>query len=221
MKSVSMSGSPRENVGKKDAKKVRREGNIPCVIYGGEKQTQFVVNYQDFEKLIFSPDVFLVTIEVDGNAYKSVLQEVQYHPVTDSILHADFVEVSDKKPIIVGLPVHLSGSSVGVMAGGQLIKKMHRVRARGLVKDMPEFIEVDITDLVIGSSVKIKDLEAENLDFLDPDNAVIVRVKTARTLAEIEGEVEEDEEEEGEEGEEGEAGTEEGAEGAAETEAKE
>jgi len=215
MKKVSLSGSPRENVGKKDAKKVRREGNIPCVIYGGKEQLHFMTKYQDFEKLVFSPDVFLVDIDVDGNSYQTILQEVQYHPVTDKILHADFMEISDAKPIVVGMPVHLIGSSVGVMAGGQLIKKMHRVRMKGLTKDMPEFIEVDISDLVIGSSVKIRDLEMEKMSFLDPANAVIVRVKTARTAEEIEGEVEDEEGEEGEEG--AEEGAEEGTEGTGET----
>jgi large subunit ribosomal protein L25 len=199
MKKVSLSGSPRENVGKKDAKKVRREGNIPCVIYGGKEQIHFVAKYQEFEKLVFSPDVFLVIIDIDGNAYQTILQEVQYHPVTDKILHADFMEVSDAKPIIVGMPVHLVGDSPGVMAGGQMIKKMHRIRVRGLVTDMPDFVQVDISKLMIGGSVKVKDLEMEKLSFLDPGNSVIVRVKTARTASEIAG-VEEEEEEETEAG---------------------
>jgi large subunit ribosomal protein L25 len=198
MKKVSMSGSLRENVGKKDAKKVRREGNIPCVIYGGKEQIHFVAKYLDFEKLVFTPDVYLVDIEVDGKTHQTILQEVQYHPVTDRILHADFMEVSDAKPIIVGMPVLLEGDSPGVMAGGQLIKKMHRIRVKGLAKDMPEFIRVDISKLLIGGSFKVKDLEVEKLSFLDPDNSVIVRVKAARTATEISGE-EEEEEGEGEE----------------------
>lgn len=213
MKKVSLSGSPRENVGKKDAKKVRREGNIPCVIYGGKEQIHFVVKYQEFEKLVFSPDVFLVNIDIEGKSYQTILQEVQYHPVTDRTLHADFIVVSDAKPIIVGMPVHLEGSSPGVMAGGQLIKKMHRVRVKGLVADMPDFVLVDISKLMIGGSVKVKDLEMGKLSFLDPANSVIVRVKTARTASEIEGV---EEEEEGEEG--VEEGTEEGAAPAAATE---
>jgi len=205
MKTVSLSGSLRENVGKKDAKKVRREGNIPCVVYGGKEQLHFVAKYQDFEKLVFSPDVFLVNIEIDGKTYPSVLQEVQYHPVTDKTLHADFIEVSEAKPITVGIPVIIEGSSPGVMAGGQMIKKLHRLRVSGLIKDLPEIIKVDISELMIGGSVKIRDMEADKLSFLDPANAVIVRVKTARTATEIEGEEEE--------GEEGEEGAEEGAEG--------
>jgi large subunit ribosomal protein L25 len=198
MKKVSMSGSLRENVGKKEAKKGRREGNIPCVIYGGKEQIHFVAKYLDFEKLVFTPDVYLVDIEVDGKTHQTILQEVQYHPVTDRILHADFMEVSDAKPIIVGMPVLLEGDSPGVMAGGQLIKKMHRIRVKGLAKDMPEFIRVDISKLLIGGSFKVKDLEVEKLSFLDPDNSVIVRVKAARTATEISGE-EEEEEGEGEE----------------------
>ncbi|MCF6172079.1 MAG: 50S ribosomal protein L25/general stress protein Ctc [Bacteroidales bacterium] len=197
MKTVSLSGSLRENVGKKDAKKVRREGNIPCVIYGGKEQIHFVAKYQEFTKLVFSPEVFLVSIDVDGTTYQTILQEVQYHPVTDKVLHADFLEVTDEKPIIVGIPVHYKGDSPGVIAGGQMIKKMHRLRVKGLVKDIPDFIMVDISELIIGGSVKIRDMKVDNLSFLDPANAVIVRVKTARTATEIEGEEEEEEAEEG------------------------
>lgn len=208
MKKVSLSGSLRENVGKKDAKKHRREGNIPCVIYGGEKQIHFVTNEIKFDKIIFTPEVFLITIDVEGTEYQVILQDVQYHPVTDKVLHADFLELAEGKEIAMGIPVVLTGSSSGVMAGGQLIKKMHKVRIKGLVDSLPEIIEVDIADLVIGGSIKVGDIELENLSLLDPPNSVIVRVKTSRTV------VEDEEDEEDEEGEEGAEGTE-GEEGAA------
>ena len=211
MKQVSLSGSPRENVGKKDAKKHRREGTVPCVLYGGKEQTHFIVTELEFRRLVFTPDVFIVNLNIDGKELQAVLQDVQYHPVTDRVLHADFLEVISDKPIIVGLPVKFEGTSPGVMIGGKMIKKMQKIRVKGLVEDMPEYIVVDISELEIGGSVKIKDIELDKLDTLDPANSVIVRVKTARTIEEIEGE---DEEEEGEEGEEGE-GEGEGEEGAA------
>jgi large subunit ribosomal protein L25 len=213
MKQVSLSGSPRENVGKKDAKKHRREGKVPCVLYGGKEQTHFIIPELDFRRLIFTPDVFLVNLTVDGKEYQAVLQDVQYHPVTDKVLHADFLEVISGKPIIVGLPVKLEGTSPGVIRGGKMIKKMQKIRVKGLVEDMPEYIVVDISELEIGGSVKISDIELDKLDTLDPANSVIVRVKTARTIEEIEGE---EEEEEGEEleGEEGAAPTEGGEEAA-------
>lgn len=202
MKKVSLSGSLRENVGKKDAKKHRREGNIPCVIYGGEKQIHFVANEIKFDKIIFTPEVYLITVAVDGKEYQTILQDVQYHPVTDKVLHADFLELTPGKAISIGIPVVLKGSSAGVIAGGQLIKKMHKVRLKGLVENLPEIVEVDITDLAIGGSIKIRDIEFENLSLLDPSNSVIVRVKMSRN---IEEEKEEGEEREGGEGEEGEA----------------
>ena len=185
MKRVSLSGSLRENVGKKDAKKHRREGNIPCVLYGGEKQIHFVTNEIKFDKIIFTPDVFLISIDIEGEEYNVILQDVQYHPVTDKVLHADFLELAEGKPISIGIPVTLTGSSAGVMAGGQLIKKMHKIRMKGLIDDLPEKVEVDITDLVIGSSIKVRDVELDKLSLLDPPNSVIVRVKTSRTVVEL------------------------------------
>jgi large subunit ribosomal protein L25 len=203
MKKVSLSGSLRENVGKKDAKKHRREGNIPCVIYGGEKQIHFTTNEIKFDKVIFSPEVFLITVDIDGKQYQTILQEVQYHPVTDKVLHADFMELVPGKEISIAIPVNLVGVSPGVIAGGQMIKKMHKVRLRGLIEHLPEYVDVDISKLTIGGSIKINDITLENLTMLDPSNSVIVRVKMSRTV--VEDEID-DEDEEGEgEGAEGEA----------------
>ncbi len=209
MKQVSLSGSLRENVGKKDAKKHRKEGNVPCVLYGGEEQTHFIVTELGFKKLVFTPDVFVVNLNIGGTECKAVLQDVQYHPVTDRVLHADFLEVIPGKPIIVGLPLTFEGTSPGVIRGGKMIKKMQKIRVKGLIEDMPDYILVDISKLEIGGSVKIKDIELDKLSTLDPPNSVIVRVKMARAVEEVEGV---DEDEEGEEGEEGAAeGGEEGA----------
>ncbi len=214
MKQVSLSGSPRENVGKKDAKKHRREGNVPCVLYGGKEQTHFIVTELGFKKLVFTPDVFLVNLKIDGKEFQAVLQDVQYHPVTDRVLHADFLEVIPGKQIIVGLPLTFEGTSPGVIRGGKMIKKMQKIRVKGLVDDMPDYILVDISKLEIGGSVKIKDIELDKLSTLDPPNSVIVRVKTARAVEEIEGV----DEEEGEEGEGEEGAAEGGEEGAAKPE---
>ncbi|MEE4259317.1 MAG: 50S ribosomal protein L25/general stress protein Ctc [Bacteroidales bacterium] len=214
MKQVSLSGSPRENVGKKDAKKHRREGNVPCVLYGGKEQTHFIVTELGFKKLVFTPDVFLVNLKIDDKEFQAVLQDVQYHPVTDRVLHADFLEVIPGKQIIVGLPLTFEGTSPGVIRGGKMIKKMQKIRVKGLVDDMPDYILVDISKLEIGGSVKIKDIELDKLSTLDPPNSVIVRVKTARAVEEIEGV----DEEEGEEGEGEEGAAEGGEEGAAKPE---
>lgn len=207
MKKVSLSGSLRENVGKKDAKRVRREGKIPCVIYGGEKQIHFAVEDLAFDSLIFTPDVYEINLDIDGKKFTAILQEVQYHPVTDKVLHADFLEVLDGKPVIVGIPVHLVGDSIGVIRGGKLIQKMHKLRVKGLINKIPEFVDIDISKVNIGGSVKIREIEMEDLSLLDPLNSVIVRVKAARTVEALE---DEDEDEGGE----GEAGGEEASEDA-------
>ncbi len=195
MKTVSLSGALRAHVGKKDAKKNRREGKVPCVLYGGKEQIHFQMEERAFTDIVFTPEVYILKISIDGKEHDAILQDIQYHPVTDVILHADFLEINLENPISIGLPIKLTGSSIGVLRGGKLIQKLRRIRVKGLVEDLPEFLEIDITELSIGDSTKIRDLELDKLALLDPANSVIVRVRTARV---IEEEVEE--EEEGEEG---------------------
>ena len=201
MKQVSLSGSSRGNVGKKDAKKLRKDGQVPCVIYGGDDQIHFSMDERNFKKLIFTPDVYLVKIDVNGTEYSTVLQDVQYHPVTDKVLHADFLLVFPDKPIKVSIPVRLKGTPPGVEKGGRIVQKLRKLGVLGLIKDMPEFFEVDISELEIGNSVKIMDLNFDNLTLLDRPTEFIVGVKVTRIAVD-----EEEEEEEGEEGEEGEGG---------------
>ena len=215
MKSVSLSGSLRENVGKKDAKKNRREGKVPCVLYGGKEQIHFQMEERAFTKIVFTPEVFIINFTIDGKEYKAIMQDIQYHPVTDVILHADFLEILPGKLISIGIPIKVTGTSKGVLAGGKLIQKLRKIRVKGLIDDLPEDLTIDITELTIGGSVKMKDLELNKLELLDPPNSVILRVKTARVIEEVE----EEEEEEGVEGETAE-GTAEGGEVAAGDEAK-
>ncbi len=207
MKTVSLSGTPRAYVGKKDAKKSRKEGNIPCVIYGGETQIHFTLPELKVDKIIFTPEVFIFDITIDGKEYKTILQDIQYHPVTDKVLHADFLEIKEGKPIVVGLPVKFSGIAPGVAKGGKLQVKYRKLRVKGNINDMPEFIELDVSKLDIGNSIKVRDLKLDNLQVMEIPNAVVVQVKVARGISADEGE---EEEEEGEEGEgEAEASTEE------------
>jgi len=207
MKTVSLSGSPRENVGKKDAKKQRREGNVVCVIYGGKEQVHFTIEEMAFSKIIFTPEVYLVKLQLNGKEYSAILQDIQYHPVSDKVLHADFLEIFPDKAVTIGIPVTFEGVPPGLLQGGRLIKKLRKIKVKGLTKDLPENILINIGELNIGDTIRVKDVENEDLEFLDTPNAVIVMVKTARG-------VEEEEEVEGEEGEEGEEGVE-GAEGKA------
>ncbi len=195
MKAVSLSGALRAHVGKKDAKKQRREGLIPCVLYGGKEQVHFTLKELDFGHLIFTPEVYLINLTLDGKEYRAILQDVQYHPVTDKVLHADFLEIIPGKPIIIRLPLHFVGNVPGVIAGGRLVKKLRKILVKGLVDDMPDFIEINMSHLNIGDNITVKELKVEKLMFLENPNSVVVGVKTARAITDLE--LEEEEEEEG------------------------
>lgn len=190
-----MSGSLRENVGKKDARRHRVQGLVPCVLYGGKEQMHFTLDEKAFGKLIFTPDSYLVNITLGGNTYRAILKDVQYHPVSDSVLHADFLEVMDGKPIVTSLPIAFTGTSKGVLRGGKLVKKLRKLKVKGMVQDIPDSIEIDITKLNIAQSILIRDMKHPKLRFLDPENSVIVAVKTARAV--IAAEEEESTEEDG------------------------
>lgn len=199
MKSVSLSGSLRENVGKKDAAALRRQGMIPCVVYGGENQIHFSLTQTQMNKLVYTPDVFRVELEIGGENYSTFIQDIQFHPLTEAVLHVDFLQLFADKKAKIALPVRLSGSSIGVRNGGKLRQNYRTLSLVGLPDAFPESVEIDITELKIGDSVRVSGIQIEGLTCLEPANAVIVGVKTAR------GVVAEDEEddEEGEEAAEG------------------
>lgn len=182
MKSVSISGSLRENVGKRDAKEQRKVGMIPCVLYGGEKQYQFVVAKKEFQNLIYTPEVKYAVINIDGKEITAILQDSQFHPITDELLHVDFLEVVDGKPITIGLPVKIAGTSPGVLRGGKLVKKVRKLKVRGLLNDIPEFITADISGLDIDNSLKVNDLHIDNVTFVENPNAVVVAVLSTRNV---------------------------------------
>ena len=184
MKSVSMSGSLRENVGKKDAKAQRAQGFIPCVIYGGAAQLQFVVEEEQFRHLLFTPEVKYVELEVGDKKFEAVVQATQWHPITDHLLHVDFLEILDGKPIIIGLPVKITGTSPGVLRGGKLMKKVRKLTVKGLLKEIPEEIIVDISNLEINDMIKVGDLAIPNLTLIENPNALIVNVASTRNVIE-------------------------------------
>lgn len=191
MKTVSLSGSPRENVGKKGANILRKDGSVPAVVYGGEKQIHFSVLENEAKKLVFTPNVYLIELEIDGKKSKVILQEAQTHPVTDRILHLDFLEISDSKPFKLNLPVRLEGFSKGVRNGGNLSQNFRKLKVMGLLKDMPDAVKINITPLKIGDKIRVADLNIFGLKFFDPENTVIVGVQMARAVV-----LEEEEEEE-------------------------
>ena len=205
MKKVKLSGSPRENVGKKESVALRKAGHVPAVLYGGEKQIHFSVSRLDVAKVIYTPDVYNVELDIDGASYNAIVKDVQFHPVSDAIVHIDFLELNEKKEVKIKLPVKIVGNSIGVRNGGKLLVNFRKLDVKGLPDAVPSEFEVDITKLRIGMSIRVKELSADGLTFLNNPNAMVVQVRTAR------GAVDTDDEEEGEEGEGGEEGAEEKA----------
>ena len=184
MKTVSLSGSLRENVGKKDTKALRNAGMVPCVMYGnGEEQVHFATEAKNFKKILFTPECFIINLNVAGKSYNAILQDVQYHPVTDNVLHADFLIVKEDKPITVTLPITLEGSAAGVMRGGKPKMGIKKVKVCGLIKDLPDYIKVNISNVNINEAIKVKDLDIENVTPITPDYTVIFAVNMARGAA--------------------------------------
>jgi len=184
MKSVSISGSLRENVGKKDAKKHRNEGKVPCVLYGGKEHVHFVTEEISFKKLVYSPDAYTVKLNLNEKEYNAILQDIQYHPVSDNILHADFLEIFDDKPVTIHIPVKVIGTSEGILKGGRLIQKLRKLKIKALPGNLIDDFVVDITPLEIGDSIRISDIKRDNIMFLDPPNSVIVGVRVTRVIVE-------------------------------------
>lgn len=194
MKTISITGSARENLGKKEAKEARRNDLVPCVMYGAGKQIHFTVSAKDFDKIVYTPEVFNVLITIDGTEYSTILKDAQFHPVTDKSVHADFLLLADGEAVSVSIPVALTGSSIGVKNGGKLSTPLRKLKVKGELANIPANVEIDITKLRIGMSIKVGTMNVNGLEFLDTASNVIVAVKTAR------GAVDEDEEEaEGEE----------------------
>lgn len=195
MKTVQLSGSLRANVGKKDASSLRSAGLVPCVLYGQGQQTHFSVKQVAIEKIVYSPDVYQVELNIDGKTAVGIIQELQQHPTKDTIQHVDFLELNETKSIRIKLPVRLAGSSPGVMAGGKLMLVFRNLQCVGLSKDLPEAIILDISKLNIGGAIRVNTINIPGITFLDPANAVVVSVKMARGAvrgAEVEGEGEEE-----------------------------
>jgi len=207
MKSITIKGSKRESVGKVSTKALRNAGMVPCVLYGGEKPVHFAANELAFKNLVYTPSVYTASIEVEsGDKFAAILQDIQFHPVTDRILHVDFYQIFDDKEITMDIPIKLVGNSPGVLNGGVLRFPNRRLRVKALPVDLPDFINADISELKIGDKVFVEDVKNDAYSILHPDDMVVVQVRIARAAI-----VDEVEEEEGEEGEEGtEEGTEEG-----------
>ena len=180
MKTLSINGTPRENTGTKDAIHMRKAGKVPCILYGGSEQLSFLVEEKQFAKLLYTPDAYLVSLDVNGKQAKAIVQDAQFDKVTDKLLHVDFMEAVPGKYLTVKVPIVTHGSPVGVKKGGKLQTKIRRLTVKGLVDDLPDHITIEVAHLELGQSILIKEMKNDKLKFLDPQNAAVVTVRTTR-----------------------------------------
>lgn len=180
MKTISITGALRAELGKTGTKEARKNDLVPCVMYGAGQLVNFTLERKSFEKIIYTENVYNVLITIDGKEYSTFLKDSQFHPVTDAPLHADFVILDETKEVAVSLPVTLTGVSVGVKNGGKLRTPLRKLKVSGLLSNLPDVVTIDITSMKIGQSVKVGTMAEEGLKFLDPESNVIVAVKRAR-----------------------------------------
>jgi large subunit ribosomal protein L25 len=208
MKTLEIIGYKRANLGKSESKKLREEGNVPCVVYGGKEQVHFYAPMILFRPLVYTPDIYFINLNIEGKISKCILQDIQFHPVSEVILHADFLELHDDKMIKMHVPVKFYGDSPGIRAGGKLMVNTRTLLVQALPKDMPESIDLDITEIELGQTIKVKEVKVDNFEIINSPQVSIASVSIPRA-AKLEEELEEEELEEGaEEG--AEEGTEEG-----------
>lgn len=186
MKSIDINGSLRKSLERKNTQLLREQGNVICVLYGGKEQVHFSAPELSFRKLIYTPEVHTVALNIDGKEYKAVLQDIQLHPVTDRILHIDFLELSPDKPVIIDVPVKITGSAIGVKQGGKMYTKIRKLKIKALPDNLPDFVEIKADNLDIGKSIRVADISIKGVEILNAPNNVIVSVKIPRKVAETE-----------------------------------
>jgi len=189
MKTIEIKGTFRTDLGKKSSKQVRKAGNVPCVIYGKEQNIHFYTPEISFKNLVYTPEAHLVNLVIEDKQYRVVLKDMQFHPVKDNILHADFIEIIGNKPVVISIPIKLSGDSVGVIAGGKLSLKKRNLKVKGLADNLPETLPIDITNLKIHDSIKVGDLSYDKIELLDPKKTLVLTIATSRVVAKTDEEV--------------------------------
>ena len=199
MKTFALSASVRET-NKIANRALRNQGKVPCVLYGGEKQVYFSATENDLNKLVNTPDVYLLNIDINGESFKAILQDIQFHPLSDKIIHIDFLQVFDEKEVTVNIPINFIGTPIGVRNGGNLLVRKRAIKTRAIPANLPDAIDINIEELKIGNFLYIGDIRDERYTFLAGDKSVIVGVKTARGAVEEEEEEEEGTEESAAEG---------------------
>lgn len=182
MKSVEIVGFKRANLGKTSSKELREKAEVPCVLYGGKEQVHFAVPMYLFKALVYTPDAHTVALNVEGKKYKAILQDIQFHPVNDIILHADFLELDDNKEVKIEVPVKVVGHSIGVEKGGKLNQKLRKVKIASLPANLPDFVTIDVTELDLGKTVKVSSIKAEKYRILNPPAVPVVSIEIPRAL---------------------------------------
>jgi large subunit ribosomal protein L25 len=186
MKTIAISGSRRENVGKRDAKSLRYEGNVPAVLYGGKEQIHLSVSRTDLNEAIYTPEANFVNITVDGTSYNAIIKDTQFHPLTDLLIHVDFLQLVDDKEVLMEIPVKLTGTYPGVKMGGKLVQKLRKLRVKALPKNMPQVVEVSISKLEVGNLFRVRDLQATDYVITNTPEDTIVSVGMSRALKQAE-----------------------------------
>ena len=180
MKSLTIKGEVRKSLGKKDAHKLRAVEKAPAVLYGGENPVHFSVDFSELRHMIYTPNVYLIELDIDGTVYKAILQDIQWHPVEEMVMHVDFLQISEDSPIKIEVPIKVSGHAKGIRAGGKLSTNLRRLKVKALANDVPDTINIDVTKLGLGQSIKVADLKVDNVEFLDPKSNVVVSVSITR-----------------------------------------
>jgi len=180
MKNLALNGTTRPEFGKKAAKAIRKEGNVPCVLYGGEKVIHFQLQENDTNAFIYTPDIFTIELNIDGKKYMSILKDSQFHPVKDTVLHLDFLQIFENKPITMEVPVHLNGLAQGVKDGGKLSQDLRKLKVKGLYKNIPDILNIDVTNLDLGKTMQVGNLNFENIEIMTAKQAVVCAVKLTR-----------------------------------------
>ena len=180
MKNLQLNGTLRPEFGKKATKVIRKDGDVPCVLYGGEAVVHFQLKETDLRGLIYTPDIFTIELNVEGKKYMAILKDSQFHPVKDTILHLDFLQIFKTKPIIMEVPVHLNGLAQGVKDGGKLSQELRKLRVKGLYTNIPDVLNIDVTDLGLGKTMQVGSLKFDHIDLVSAKQAVVCAVKLTR-----------------------------------------
>lgn len=180
MKVFKLKGELRKDLGKKATKALRSEDLIPCVLYGGEENCHFVVSSKAVKGLVYTPNVYIVELNVEDKSYSAILKDLQFHPVSDNVIHLDFYQISADRPVVIDVPVKLNGFAVGVKAGGKLTLVNRKLKVKALPDNLPDNLELDVTNLELGKSIKVKDLSYDNIEVVNNKNLVIAQIKLTR-----------------------------------------